>query len=108
MRVCLNHSCIKETKKVVARLTEKFIFFLSWRKIFKYLLDRNLLKFDENISEELKGKLDSYIERFGGIVHLLRLKERQGLIRAKLEGAKAATGEVIIFLDSHCEANQGW
>lgn len=71
-------------------------------------MDRNLLKFDENISEELKGKLDSYIERFGGIVHLLRLKERQGLIRAKLEGAKAATGEVIIFLDSHCEANQGW
>lgn len=42
------------------------------------------------------------------MVRLIRLKERHGLIRAKLEGAKAAKSEVIVFLDSHCEANHGW
>lgn len=53
---------------------------------------------------ELQGKLERYIEtQLPSIVRLVRLKERQGLIRARLAGAKEATGEVIIFLDSHCE-----
>lgn len=59
-------------------------------------------------SEELKGKLDRYIERFGGKVRLIRKNVRHGLIRAKLAGAKEAKGEVVVFLDSHCEANHGW
>ena len=42
------------------------------------------------------------------IVIFLRLKSRQGLIRARLTGARAAKGDVLIFLDSHCEANTGW
>eukprot|EP00730_Choanoeca_flexa_P000164 TRINITY_DN10074_c0_g5_i1.p1 TRINITY_DN10074_c0_g5~~TRINITY_DN10074_c0_g5_i1.p1 ORF type:complete len:473 (+),score=128.13 TRINITY_DN10074_c0_g5_i1:95-1513(+) len=39
---------------------------------------------------------------------LLRLKQRSGLIRAKVHGASAARGEVILFLDSHCEVNDGY
>uniref|UniRef100_A0A915D3I2 Polypeptide N-acetylgalactosaminyltransferase n=1 Tax=Ditylenchus dipsaci TaxID=166011 RepID=A0A915D3I2_9BILA len=58
--------------------------------------------------KELKEKLDTYIERFQGKVRLVRKKERQGLIRAKLAGAMEAKGEVVVFLDSHCEANHGW
>lgn len=58
--------------------------------------------------EELKDKLERYIDRFEGIVKIYRLKIRNGLIRAKLYGAKKATGEAIVFLDSHCEANHGW
>jgi len=41
-------------------------------------------------------------------VKIVTLKQRQGLIRAKVRGAEAATGDVIIFLDAHCEANTGW
>lgn len=41
-------------------------------------------------------------------VKLLRTPERAGLIRARLFGARQAVGEVLVFLDSHCETNAGW
>lgn len=54
--------------------------------------------------EVLGGRLERYIEtKLPKIIRLVRLKERQGLIRARLAGAKEAVGDVIIFLDSHCE-----
>ncbi|XP_066977133.1 probable N-acetylgalactosaminyltransferase 9 isoform X2 [Macrobrachium rosenbergii] len=59
--------------------------------------------------EELGEKLDLYLKyRLPPIVKLVRLKERHGLIRARLAGARAAVGDVLIFLDSHCEANEKW
>lgn len=66
-----------------------------------------LLIDDFSDREELKGKLDRYIETsLPSKVRLVRLKERQGLIRARLAGAKEAKGDVLIFLDSHCEVSQ--
>ncbi|KAK3108152.1 hypothetical protein FSP39_002075 [Pinctada imbricata] len=59
---------------------------------------------------ELGEKLRKYVAETwpDQIVKIVRTKERSGLIRARLAGAKAATGDVLIFLDSHCEANTGW
>ena len=33
---------------------------------------------------------------------------REGLIRSKNRGAKEAVGEVVVFLDAHCEVNLNW
>ncbi|KAK8404121.1 hypothetical protein O3P69_000290 [Scylla paramamosain] len=58
---------------------------------------------------ELGEKLDLYLKyRLPPLVKLVRLKERHGLIRARLAGAREAVGDVLIFLDSHCEANDMW
>lgn len=39
---------------------------------------------------------------------VLRTGKRSGLIRARLIGAKEVTGQVITFLDAHCECTKGW
>ena len=54
--------------------------------------------------------LQDYIRKTwpDGIVKIVRLTERSGLIRARVAGARAATGDVLIFLDAHCEATKGW
>ncbi|XP_069110920.1 probable N-acetylgalactosaminyltransferase 9 isoform X3 [Argopecten irradians] len=59
---------------------------------------------------ELGEKLNKYVEETwpDGIVRIVRTMERSGLIRARLAGAVAAKGDVLIFLDSHCEASTGW
>ncbi len=39
---------------------------------------------------------------------VIHLEERKGLIGARLAGARAAAGQVLLFLDSHTEANVNW
>ncbi|CAB3402188.1 unnamed protein product [Caenorhabditis bovis] len=72
------------------------------------LLEEVILLDDNSQREELKDQLDEHVKRFGGLVKIIRKNVRHGLIRAKLAGAREATGEVVVFLDSHCEANHGW
>ncbi|CAI4231180.1 unnamed protein product [Auanema sp. JU1783] len=72
------------------------------------ILEEVILLDDNSQREELKGQLDDYIRIFDGIVRIVRKNVRHGLIRAKLAGAREAVGDVVIFLDSHCEANTGW
>lgn len=39
---------------------------------------------------------------------MLSTERNEGLIRAKIFGAEHAKGEVLVFLDSHCEVNERW
>jgi polypeptide N-acetylgalactosaminyltransferase len=41
-------------------------------------------------------------------VRVMRTGKRSGLIRARLLGAKEVKGQVITFLDAHCECTEGW
>lgn len=71
------------------------------------LLKEIILVDDASNKPEVGLKLDEYLVDYPK-VSIVRMKERGGLITARLEGAKKATAEVIIFLDSHTEANVNW
>lgn len=73
------------------------------------LLTEIILVDDFSDKEFLKTPLDKYIEdNLKDKVKVLHLPERGGLITARLAGAKAANGDVLIFLDSHTEVNVNW
>lgn len=56
----------------------------------------------------LKLPLDQYVLSLPVRTLILRSTQRIGLIKARLKGARIATGEVLTFLDAHCECTQGW
>lgn len=51
---------------------------------------------------------DHLASHYAGKVKVVRAQQREGLIRTRLLGAKAATGDVLIFLDSHVECSINW
>ncbi|XP_075458266.1 polypeptide N-acetylgalactosaminyltransferase 10 [Ascaphus truei] len=62
---------------------------------------------DFSDKDHLKKRLQDYMVNFPK-VRIVRTKKREGLIRTRMLGASVAIGEVITFLDSHCEANVNW
>uniref|UniRef100_A0A8B9F3Q2 Polypeptide N-acetylgalactosaminyltransferase 5 n=1 Tax=Amazona collaria TaxID=241587 RepID=A0A8B9F3Q2_9PSIT len=72
-----------------------------------HLIEEVILVDDFSTKKYLKEKLDKYMSRFPK-VKILHLKERHGLIRARLAGAEVAKGAILTFLDSHVECNVGW
>ncbi|KAF4792601.1 Polypeptide N-acetylgalactosaminyltransferase 13 [Turdus rufiventris] len=72
------------------------------------LLAEIVLVDDASEREFLKGSLERYVRKLGVPVRILRMEQRSGLIRARLRGAAAAKGQVLTFLDAHCECTLGW
>jgi len=71
------------------------------------LLHEVILVDDFSDMVHTKKALDDYMAQFPK-VKVLRLDKREGLIRARLRGAAIAGGEVLTYLDSHCESMEGW
>ncbi|KAM7301020.1 polypeptide N-acetylgalactosaminyltransferase 1-like [Ixodes scapularis] len=75
------------------------------------LLREVILVDDASSIEELANqRLHKYLRRHfrPSLVKLIRLPQREGLIRARLTGARAASGDALVFLDSHCEVTDNW
>ncbi|OWK63039.1 Polypeptide N-acetylgalactosaminyltransferase 4 [Lonchura striata] len=71
------------------------------------LLKEIILVDDLSDKVYLKAELEKYISSLKR-VRLIRTNKREGLVRARLIGATFATGDVLTFLDCHCECVSGW
>lgn len=75
----------------------------------KHLIHEIILVDDFSSKPHTKKQLDDHCaNNYDGKVKVLHAEKREGLIRTRLLGAKKATGQVLIFLDSHVEANVNW
>ncbi|XP_043269571.1 LOW QUALITY PROTEIN: polypeptide N-acetylgalactosaminyltransferase 5-like [Venturia canescens] len=72
------------------------------------LLKEIILVDDASEREYLKEKLENYVKTLPVPTFVHRHRNRTGLIKARLSGATSATGQVLTFLDSHCECSEGW
>ncbi|XP_018580841.1 polypeptide N-acetylgalactosaminyltransferase 6-like isoform X1 [Scleropages formosus] len=66
-----------------------------------------LLVDDASTQAHLQANLETHM-RLLKVVRVVRQAERKGLVAARLLGAREARGEVLTFLDSHCECFDGW
>lgn len=72
------------------------------------LLKEIILVDDASTKIELGSSLDDYVKKNLSKVRIIRLKVRSGLIRGRLAGARQAVAPILVFLDSHTEANANW
>eukprot|EP00040_Diaphanoeca_grandis_P031373 m.187604 g.187604 ORF g.187604 m.187604 type:complete len:633 (+) comp32310_c7_seq1:315-2213(+) len=72
------------------------------------LLREIILVNDNSTATWLQEDLVEYMKEMPSIVRVVKSAARLGLIRARTLGAKSAVGDILVFLDSHCEASDGW
>ena len=68
--------------------------------------NENLIRFVQLVAAHTKRQLEDYMAMYPK-VKIVRASKREGLIRARLLGAKHAAGPVLTYLDSHCECTTG-
>ncbi|XP_043255838.1 polypeptide N-acetylgalactosaminyltransferase 35A-like isoform X1 [Colletes gigas] len=74
-----------------------------------HLLHEIILVNDWSDSKALHEQIKTYVNnKFDGKIKFFKTEKREGLIRARMFGARQATGEVLLFLDSHIEVNKMW
>ncbi|XP_039501907.1 N-acetylgalactosaminyltransferase 4 [Drosophila santomea] len=113
-----------KTRKYLAKLPNISVVFIFFNEHFNTLLRsiysvinrtppellRQIVLVDDGSEwDSLKQPLDNYVaQHFPHLVTVVHSPERQGLIGARLAGAKVAVGEVMVFFDSHIEVNYNW
>ncbi|KAM6223280.1 polypeptide N-acetylgalactosaminyltransferase 15 [Rhynchocyon petersi] len=60
-----------------------------------------------NQQGQFKSPLSEHVARLEGVT-LLRSNKRLDTIQGQMLGATRATGDVLVFMDSHCECLPGW
>ncbi|KAK5855248.1 hypothetical protein PBY51_005370 [Eleginops maclovinus] len=73
----------------------------------KQYLQEVLLVDDLSQHGHLKSVLSEYVSHLDG-VRLIRSTKRLGVGGCRTLGAARAAGEVLVFMDSHCECQKGW
>jgi len=71
------------------------------------ILLTELIIVDDFSHQDLFEQVKKEVEELD-MVTLTRLPKQEGLIKARRIGVEQATGEVLIFLDSHCECYEAW
>ncbi|CAF4902814.1 unnamed protein product [Pieris macdunnoughi] len=72
-----------------------------------HLIKEIVLVDDFSDMPHLMQQLDDYMSALPK-VRIVRATRREGLIRARLLGARYVTAPVLTYLDSHCECTEGW
>ncbi|KXJ84270.1 putative polypeptide N-acetylgalactosaminyltransferase 9 isoform X2 [Aedes albopictus] len=73
----------------------------------EHLVKEVILVDDFSDMPHTQKQLEDYFEAYPR-VKIIRAPKREGLIRARLLGARYATAPVLTYLDSHCECTTGW
>ncbi|XP_077980245.1 polypeptide N-acetylgalactosaminyltransferase 13-like [Glandiceps talaboti] len=73
-----------------------------------HLLKEIILVDDGSDYKYFKVQLEVYVKLLPVKVLVKHLKQRSGIVRARLHGIDMASAEVLTFLDSHCECTDNW
>ncbi|KAF7703371.1 polypeptide N-acetylgalactosaminyltransferase 18 [Silurus meridionalis] len=84
----------------------------AMNKTPSHLLKEIILVDDNSSSDELKEKLQGFVEETNakspGFIKMVRHHKQEGLIRSRVSGWRAATAPVVALFDAHVEFNTGW
>ena len=70
---------------------------------------KEILLMDDTDDAEYHERVAEMVNQFdNACLILLSTGKREGLIRARVLGARKAKGDVLVFLDSHVEVNVNW
>ncbi|XP_063613612.1 polypeptide N-acetylgalactosaminyltransferase 11-like [Penaeus indicus] len=67
-----------------------------------------ILLIDDTDEESYHAEVQDEMSGLNDKIRVLKTPQREGLIRARVFGARHAVGEIMVFLDSHVEVNIGW
>ncbi|UJR33318.1 hypothetical protein I4U23_020768 [Adineta vaga] len=74
----------------------------------KKLLKDIILVDDFSDQEHITVRLPEYIKQWNGIVKYIRTEKRYIFLEARVIGARACEGDVVVILDAHCECVTNW
>jgi hypothetical protein len=74
----------------------------------RHLLHEIILVDDGSTAPHLQQPLEDYVATLPVPVHIVRQGGRTGLMKARVAGARRASGVTLTFLDSHIDCSVDW